>query len=285
MLTISGSASNGLAKEISENLNSQFVEPEKDKFPDGEIYLRIPKEIEGEDVLIIQSTPSPTNDNYIELFLILDTVKDLGAEKVTAVVPYLSHWKSSPKNETNDKISPETVAKLLDSAGADELYTIDLNQEASNKISENFEKSFQNLTATETLTEHINEKYSPKNPLILGIEKNRWIKKLRENIGENSELRYIENGEIGVEEEDIENRTIIIGNRIISSGENITEIVESLKEKEAKNIWIVSTHSRLPEEILENLRGFQAKIISTNTIEGKWEKVSISKTIAEAISQ
>jgi len=79
-----------LGQKVAETLNAQIVSVNLKSFPDGEYCLRFDGDLGGEEVVVVQSTGPPQDTNIMQLLLMLDAAKDLGAEKVTSVVPYLA---------------------------------------------------------------------------------------------------------------------------------------------------------------------------------------------------
>ena len=90
MIIVPGPASQSLGKKVAESLDARVVSVNAKVFPDGEYALRFEGEISGNEVIVIQTTGPPQGKHIMELLLMLDAAKDLGAKKVTAVVPYLA---------------------------------------------------------------------------------------------------------------------------------------------------------------------------------------------------
>ncbi len=91
MLLVSGTSNPMLSKKISEYLDVPLVDPQIRKFANGEIYCEISKNVRGADVFVIQSTCTPTNDNVMELLIIMDALKRASANTITAVVPHFGY--------------------------------------------------------------------------------------------------------------------------------------------------------------------------------------------------
>ncbi|KXA90653.1 hypothetical protein AKJ62_00360 [candidate division MSBL1 archaeon SCGC-AAA259D14] len=293
MLVIGGSASKKLAEKVSKEINSKFVPVENKQFPDGEIYVRIPEKVQGEKTLIIQSTHQNPNQYYMELFLLLDAAKDLGAEKVSAVIPYFAYARQDKRFEPGEAISLQTVSKLIESAGADEIFLIDLHAHRIENPPEVFGIPAYNLTAASTLARYVDENYDLKNPVILGPdeEAEQWAKKAGETI--DADWDYMVKKRLGSKkveitprELEVEGRDVVIIDDIISTGGTMTEAIKILKEHNVKKIYACCTHPVLSNNALENIKNAGAEeVIGTDTIESEISKVSVAPVIAESIRQ
>jgi len=112
MLIVAGSASSKLAERVAKQLRCELTKPELKRFPDGELYVRIPADIKGEDVAIIQSTCYPPNQNYMELFLLLDAARDLGAGEITAIIPYFAYARQDKRFKGGEAVSLHTSRRF-----------------------------------------------------------------------------------------------------------------------------------------------------------------------------
>ena len=129
MKVIPGPASKELGLKVAEKLGVEAVKMEYKLFPDGESYVRFDGSVEGETVAVVQSTYPPQDKHLMELCLIADTAKDLGAEKVIAVVPYLAYARQDKRFLPGEAISIRTVGRLLKAAGVDKLITVDAHSD------------------------------------------------------------------------------------------------------------------------------------------------------------
>ncbi len=293
MIVIGGSASKNLAKNISKELECEFTSIEKEVFPDGEIYVRIPEEIEGKEVIITQSTYNPPNRNYMELFLLLDAAKDLGAEKVSAVIPYLAYSRQNERFEPGEAVSLKTIIKLIEASGADEVYLIDLHSHKTENTPDEFTVKAHNLTAAPLLARQIYENYELENPIFMGPDSGAeaWAKEAGK--ATKCDWDYMIKKRMGPKEVkitprelNVNGRDVILVDDIISTGGTMVESIQILKENGAKDVYATCTHPVLSENALERIRKAGAKeVISTDTIDSEVSKVSVAPVIAEAIKQ
>ncbi|MDE6293082.1 MAG: ribose-phosphate pyrophosphokinase [Clostridiales bacterium] len=122
-----GNACRELAEAIAKNMRMKLSEAEVSKFSDGEISVSIGESVRGCDVFVIQSTSIPTNDNLMELLVMIDALKRASAGRITAVIPYFGYARQDRKARARDPITAKLVADLITTAGADRVLTMDLH--------------------------------------------------------------------------------------------------------------------------------------------------------------
>ncbi len=287
MKVIAGSASPILSKRVAKQLSCQMVEPEIKRFPDGELYVRIGAELKGERVVVVQSTYRPQNDNLIELCFLLDAAKDLGAQRVTAVAPYLSYARQDKRFKPGEAISLRTVSKLISQSGADEFITVDVHEEESTR---NFSIPAYPLTAMPLLGQYLG-RLKLKDPIILGADQGAAERAKRVAVELGVEHDYLEKRRITPAQVvtrpkrlDVAKRDVVIVDDIISTGGTILGATKILRKQRARGIYAACTHLVLVGKALPKLRAAGVKrVIGTDTIEHKVSAVSVAPLIAKAI--
>lgn len=121
------SASQRVAKQISECLGLPMGKSEVSTFSDGEISVSLFESVRGSDCFIVQSTCAPVNNNLMELLIMIDAMKRASAARITAVMPYFGYARQDRKAKARDPISAKLCADLLTTAGADRVLTMDLH--------------------------------------------------------------------------------------------------------------------------------------------------------------
>src|SRR6059036_1319016 len=128
MKVVGGSASVPLARGIGRELSVDFVDVAFEKhpggFPDGERYVRLLGPVTGEDVLLVQTTHPDTM--IVEFFLLADAIRDAGARRLTAVVPYFGYGRQDKRFLDGEAVSAKTIAKHL-AVDCDELLTMTIH--------------------------------------------------------------------------------------------------------------------------------------------------------------
>ena len=291
MLIVAGSASSRLAERVAEQLKCELTKPEFRRFPDGELYVRIPADVKGEDVAIIQSTCYPPNQNYMELLLLLDAARDLGAEEVTAIIPYLAYARQDKRFKEGEAVSLQTIVKLIESVGTDKVYTVDMHAHRIGDIKEIFKIPARNLSAAPLLAKYLADNHQLKDPVIIGPdeEAERWAKGAGEAL--DADWDYMIKERLGPKEVkikprklEVEGRDAMVIDDIISTGETMVEAIKILKNHGARKIYAACIHAVLAGDALEKVRKAGAEdIFATDTIERKISKVSVAPLIADAI--
>jgi len=290
MIVVPGPASQSLGIKIAESLNARIVPVNLKAFPDGEYCLRFEGDVAGEEVVVVQTTGPPQDTNIMQLLLMLDATKDLGAKKVTAVVPYLAFARQDKRFLAGEAISGETLVKLVEACGTDQFITVNIH--AKNTLNK-FRVPTKNLSAITLLAEHFKNQglegafsLSPdKGAIGLAEEANRvlgggcgWLRKERD--------RYT--GEIQVEEKslNVDGRDVIVFDDIISTGGTIARAIKMLKSQGARRVYAACVHPLLIGEaktkILEN--GAE-EIVGTDSIPSSGKTVSLAPLIVEALAR
>ena len=127
ILILSGTANIPLAERIAENLSLKLADMPIRRFADNEVFVQIEESVRSKDTYVIQPTSNPSNENWMELFLIIDALKRADARSITAVVPYYGYCRQDRKNEPRVPITAKLVANLLTASGPNRLVALDLH--------------------------------------------------------------------------------------------------------------------------------------------------------------
>jgi ribose-phosphate pyrophosphokinase len=290
VIVVPGPASRNLGQKVAEILNARIVSVNLKSFPDGEYCLRFEGDLKGEEVVVVQSTGPPQDTNVMRLLLMLDAAKDLGAEKVTAVVPYLAFARQDKRFLPGETVSAETIVKLIEACGADRFITVNIHSE---KTLKQLFIPTENLSAITSLAEHFKNRgldgafsLSPdKGAVGLAEEADRvlgggcgWLRKERD--------RYT--GEIQVEEKslNVKERDVIVFDDIISSGGTVARAVKMLKTQGARRVYAACVHPLLIGEAKQKiLQSGAEEIVGTDSIPSSVRTVSLAPLIAEALAR
>jgi len=290
VIVVPGPASQSLGQKVAETLNAQIVSVNLKGFPDGEYCIRFDGDLGGEEVVVVQSTGPPQDTNVMQLLLMLDAAKDLGAEKITAVVPYLAFARQDKRFLPGEVVSAETVVKLIEACGIDRFVTVNIH---SKTILDRFSVPAENLSAITLLAEHFKSRgfdgafsLSPdKGAVGLAEEADRvlgggcgWLRKERD--------RYT--GEIQVEEKilNVKGRDVIVFDDIISTGGTTARAVKMLKTQGARRVYAACVHPLLIGEAEQKIIESGAEeIVGTDSISSSVRTVSLAPLIAEALAR
>lgn len=153
MMVFSGNANLELAHAVVQYLNIPLGRATVDKFSDGEIMVEIMENVRGRDVFIVQPTCAPTNDNLMELLVMIDAVRRASARRVTAVIPYLGYSRQDRRpRSARVPLTAKLVADMITTAGANRVLTVDLH---ADQIQGFFSVPSDNIYASPILLGHI----------------------------------------------------------------------------------------------------------------------------------
>ncbi len=287
---VPGPASEDLGRKIADMLKSKIVSVIFKTFPDGESYLRLDGDLKGQEVVIVQTTGPPQDTHIMQLFLMVDAAKDIGAERVIIVVPYLAYARQDKRFLPGEAISIDSFIKLIEASGTDRFLTVNIHEEG---ILKKFSIPVENLSAMTLLAEHFKNKglagafsLAPdKGALELAKEADRvldggcgWLRKERSRL----------TGEIRVEEKrfDIEGRDVIVFDDIISTGGTIVAAVKMLKTLGARRVYAACTHPLLVGEAQGKImQGGAEEIVGTDCVPSSVSVVSVAPLIAKALAK
>lgn len=127
MKIVTGTAHPVLAKAICSHLGVELTDATVTSFPDGESFVKINENIRGRDVFIVQPTCPPTNQNLMELLIMVDAARRASADRITAVIPFFGYARQDRKDQPRVPITAKLVANLLVAAGVHRVLTMDLH--------------------------------------------------------------------------------------------------------------------------------------------------------------
>lgn len=293
MKVFSGSSNYPLTEKVAKNLNLPLSKLEIHVFPDGEKRIRVIDRVVEEDCVVIQSTSTPANENYMELFFIIDSLKRSGAGKITAVIPYLGYQRQDHIFRDGEAVSLEVVIETLQSVGVSKIVTFDLH---SIKIPELFKIPVLHISALPLFAKKIQKNNSILvSPDMGGIRRVKEISEILAGmpyavIDKNRNLTTGKVEAVSLEG-NVKGKNVVIVDDMISSGKTIVEASKLLLKRGAKKILVFATHavfSKNSGEILENSP--VEKVFVTDTIDvpqnkrfPKLEIISVAEMIAKAI--
>jgi len=292
-----GNAIPKLAKRIADRLYLKLGNATVGRFSDGEISVQINENVRGADVFILQSTCSPTNDNLMELLVMVDALRRASAGRITAVIPYFGYARQDRRvRSARVPITAKVVADFLSSVGVDRVLTVDLHAE---QIQGFFDVPVDNVFGTPVLLDDIQSR-NFNNPIVVspdigGVVRARALAKLLDD----ADLAIIDKRRpaanvaqvmhiIG----DVQDRDCIIVDDMIDTGGTLCKAAEALKEHGARNIYAYATHAVFSGSAVTNVaKSVIDEFIVTDSIPltpemeatGKVRVLSLDGMIAEAL--
>jgi ribose-phosphate pyrophosphokinase len=293
VLVASGNSSKTLAWKTAQLLKATYLDTEVTTFPDGEIYIRFLGEVANQDVVVIQSLAHKPNEYLIELFLMLDALKDLKARRIIAVLPYLAYARQDERFKPGEAVSVQTITRLIEAAGADRIFTIDSHRHRVLDQGKLTHIPFVDLTAMGELAKYMKSAHNLRKPVVIGpdSEAEPWARTAAEAFGAEHDTlekkRFdAETVEVRPHTLDVKGRDVLIVDDIISTGNTIIKAIEVLKRHGARDIFVACTHPILVLNAL--VRIYQAgavDIVGTDTVPSSISLVSVAPVIAKAIAQ
>ena len=294
----SGNAHPALAEEICRTLGCDLGNASTERFSDGELNYKISENVRGSDIFIIQPTCPPTNENLMELLIMLDTFRRASAERVTAVIPYFGYARSDKKDRPRVPITAKLVANLLTTAGADRIVTIDLH---ASQIQGFFDIPVDHLFAAPVIVDYFRE--NPIDNLMVvapdtgGAERARaYAKRLDAGLALCDKRREKANvAEVMNVVGDVAGKNCLIIDDMCDTGGTICKVADALYKAGANDIFACFSHAVLSGDAVEKLqKSHIKKIIVTNTIplcekgrilidNDRIEVLSVANLLAKAI--
>lgn len=284
-----------LAEEIANYVGIELSCCEVKRFADGEVQINIDESVRGHAVFIIQSTHKPVNENYMELFIMMDALKRASAQSINVIMPYYGYSRQDRKAAARQPISAKLMADLLQMAGADRVLCMDLH---ADQIQGFFNIPIDNFRALPILAEYFDNKnledivvVSPDhggttrarrlaealNAPIAIIDKRRP----RPNVAQVMNL-------IG----EVEGKNAIIIDDMVDTAGTLVAAVNVLKQKGAKGVYCCCTHPILSDPAVERITNSPLnEFVTTNTIlldeevrhNDKFVQLSIAKIFGQGI--
>jgi len=248
-MVFTGNAIPSLASGVAAHLGLPLGKARVGKFSDGEVMVEILENVRGKDVFVLQSTCAPTNDNLMELMIMVDALKRASAGRITAAIPYFGYARQDRRvRSSRVAISAKVVSNMLQIAGVDRVLTMDLH---ADQIQGFFDIPVDNIYASPVLfadiAQHKFEDPIVVSPDVGGVVRARAIAKRLEcdlaiidkrrpkaNVAEVMHL-------IG----EVDGRTCLIMDDMVDTAGTLTKAADALKANGAKRVIAYCTHAVL----------------------------------------
>ena len=295
MMVFTGNSNPDLAKKVASRLYLELGSSKVAKFSDGEVTVELNENVRGKDVFVLQSTCEPTNDNLMELLLIIDALRRASASRITAVVPYFGYARQDRRvRSARVPISSKVVADMMVSVGVDRVLTVDLHAE---QIQGFFTCPVDNVYGSPILNDDIvASKFKDVvvvSPDIGGVVRARAIAKQLDD----ADLAIIDKRRPRANESevmnligDVKGRTAIMVDDMVDTAGTLCSAANALKERGATKVVAYCTHAVLSGKALENVRNSELdELVVTDTIPLSDEAKSVKKirqlTIADLLAE
>jgi ribose-phosphate pyrophosphokinase len=297
MMVFSGNANPDLAVEIAAHLSIPLGKAVVGQFSDGEVMTEIQENVRGRDVFVMQPTCAPTNDNLLELLVMIDALRWASAKRVTAVIPYFGYARQDRRpRSARVPITARLVAKMIGSAGADRVLTMDLH---ADQIQGFFDIPVDNVYASPILLGDIwRQKYPALmvvSPDVGGVVRARALAKRLDD----ADLAIIDKRRPRPNEAkimniigDVRGRSCVLIDDLVDTAGTLCQAAAALKEHGAARVVAYCTHAVLSGPAVANINASTLdELVVTNTIPlradalacQKIRQLSIGELLAETM--
>jgi len=298
-MVFTGNANPALAADIAHYLKTVLGAAAVGRFSDGEVTVEIKQNVRARDVFVVQSTCAPTNDNLMELLIMVDALKRASAERISAVIPYFGYARQDRRPRSSRvPISAKVVANMLQAVGVARVLTMDLH---ADQIQGFFDIPVDNIYASPVLLGDLQQKKYDDlivvSPDVGGVVRARALAKQlncdlaiidkrrpRANI---SEVMHV----IG----EIEGRNCVVMDDMIDTAGTLVKAASVLKQRGAKKVYAYCTHAIFSGPAIDRISQGDAldEVVVTNTIPlspaalscPKIRQLNVAPLIAETIQR
>jgi ribose-phosphate pyrophosphokinase len=296
LMVFAGNANLKLAQDVVKQLNMSLGRAIVSKFSDGEVMVEILENVRGKDVFVLQSTCQPTNDNLMELMVMVDALKRSSAARVSAAMPYFGYARQDRRpRSARVGISAKVVANMLTSVGVSRVLTMDLH---ADQIQGFFDVPVDNIYAAPVLLGDVwKQRYENLivvSPDVGGVVRARALaKRLESDLAIIDKRRPKANvSEVMNVIGEVQGRTCVIMDDMVDTAGTLCKAAEVLKAEGATKVVAYCTHAVLSGNAVARI-GESAldELVVTDTIPlredardcGKIRSLSVAGLLAETI--
>jgi len=297
MMVFAGNSNPELVSEIVSRLNQRLGKAVVGRFSDGEVMAELQESVRGRDVYVIQSTSQPTNDNLMEMLVLIDALRWASVARITAVIPYFGYARQDRRpRSARVPITARLVAKQLASAGADRVVTVDLH---ADQIQGFFDIPVDNVYALPILLGDVwRQKYNNLivvSPDVGGVVRARALAKQLDD----ADLAIIDKRRPRANEAqvmnisgDVRDRTCVLIDDMVDTAGTLCKAAAALKEHGAERVVAYCTHPVLSGPAVNNIKASVLdELVVSNTIPlqpdaracDKIRQISIAELLSETI--
>ncbi|HJP36189.1 MAG TPA: ribose-phosphate diphosphokinase [Gammaproteobacteria bacterium] len=272
MMLFSGNSNPPLAWAIAAHLQVRLGKATVGRFSDGEINVEIEENVRGRDVFVLQSICQPTNDNLIELLVLIDALRRASASNITAVIPYLGYARQDRRpRSARVPITAKVVANMIASVGTERVLTLDLH---ADQIQGFFDMPMDNIYASPVLLGDIWKHEYPDlivvSPDVGGVVRARAVARRLDN----ADLAIIDKRRPRANEAqvmniigDVDGRSCVLVDDMVDTAGTLCKAAAALKQNGARHVVAYCTHPVLSGAAIENISGSALdELVVTDTI-------------------
>jgi len=281
MKIISSSSSRELSLKMAEELKCELLDIERKRFPDGEMYIRIMGDFKGEDVVAVGNTRD--DSEIIEFLLMINAAKENGAARVIAVVPYFGYARQHMVYRSGEPVSSKVMLSSIENF-CDSIIVVEIHDLATAKFSR---RGLINVKIVKPLVEYYKDKkidyiVSPDDG---GLERAKELADLLKTKSFNIDKKRIDSRTVTmtVPDIDVKGKNIVLLDDMISTGGTIIKATDLLKKRGADKVYVSAIHGIFANGSYNEISSIAQDIVITDTIFGKWSKITVAGEVAEAV--
>jgi len=272
MMVFTGNANPQLAQSVARYLNLPLGKAHVGKFSDGEIQVEIMENVRGRDVFIMQPTCKPTNDNLMELIVLIDALRRASSHRITAVIPYFGYSRQDRRpRSARVPLTAKVVADMITTAGADRVLTVDLH---ADQVQGFFDVPMDNIYASPILLGDIWRQEYPDlmvvSPDVGGVVRARALAKRLDD----ADLAIIDKRRPRPNEAkvmniigDVEGRQCVLVDDLVDTAGTLCQAAKALKGHGADKVVAYCTHAVLSGKAVDNIKNSVLdELVVTDTI-------------------
>jgi len=296
LMVFTGNANPKLAADVAKRLGISLGAATVGRFSDGEVNIELLENVRGKDVFVLQPTCSPTNENLMELIILVDALKRASAGRITAAIPYFGYARQDRRpRSARVPITAKVVANMLQAVGVQRLLTMDLH---ADQIQGFFDIAVDNIYAAPVLLNDLDkQKYNDLlvvSPDVGGVVRARaFAKRLECDLAIIDKRRPKANvSEVMNIIGEVKDRTCVIMDDIVDTAGTLCKAAEALKENGAKRVLSYCTHAVLSGAAVARINDSSLdELVVTDTIPlsddaragGRIRQVSVASLLADTI--
>ncbi len=270
MKIFTGNAHPALARDICNYLKVEIADASVSSFPDGETYVKINDNIRGRDVFIIQPTCPPTNQNLMELLILVDAARRASAARITSVIPFFGYARQDRKDQPRVPITAKLVANLLVAAGVNRVLTMDLHAQ---QLQGFFDIPVDHLHARPVMVQHL-KKLAMGNLVVVSPDVGgvKMASAYAQALGAGLAI-VVKKRKSAVETEashiigDVVGKNVLIVDDLTETAGTLTSAARMLRKHGALDIYAGVSHAVLTDLAVERLKDSEIKeLITTDSV-------------------
>ncbi len=270
MKVLTGSAHRVLAERICAYIGVPLGDATVTSFPDGETYVKINENIRGRDVFIVQPTCPPTNQNLMELLIMVDAVRRASAARITAVIPFFGYARQDRKDQPRVPITAKLIANLLTAAGVNRVLTMDLHAQ---QVAGFFDIPVDHLYAAPVILRNLQQR-NFVNPVVVSPDVGglKMASSYAENLGASLAI-VAKRRKSATETEalnvigEVDGRDVIVVDDLTETAGTLVSAARALKDRGARKVIACVSHAVISDLGVERLqKSAIEELITTNSV-------------------